>query len=154
MDNTQNQQQPPQQPAAQPQQPVAVTPAIISPVNREHGPVSTATTSVEQPELDIINEEVLRSSHPEVKVPQELEHIVEKGEDASLDEADKRLEELGVQLSSDSTSSSLNSPANIQLPMTYDQALVKQKRSKVKDSIAWLAALIMYQWKKINPKKL
>ena len=70
------------------------------------------------------------SEHPEVIIPQELGHVVEKGPDA---------QELKIE------------EGNIHLPLTYEQALKKKNTTRFWDSMHWLAAFIMYQWMKYDP---
>jgi hypothetical protein len=71
------------------------------------------------------------SEHPEVVIPQELRHVVEKGSDA---------QELKIE-----------KDGNINLPLTYEQALKKKDTTRFGDSMHWLAAFIMYQWMKYDP---
>ncbi len=79
-----------------------------------------------------IDEVIITASvHPEVHIPQELQHVVGKGPDA---------------LPTIATPTDL-----IHLPMTYEQALKKKKTTRFWDSMHWLAASIMYQWTKYDP---
>ena len=79
-----------------------------------------------------INEVAITTSvHPEVYIPQELQHTIEKGPDA---------------LPTITTPTGL-----IHLPLTYEQALKKKNTTRFWDSMHWLAAFIIYQWTKYDP---
>jgi len=72
----------------------------------------------------------------------------------SLEDADKRLKNSVCNLQVHQRLLPTNPPSNVQLPMTYQQAVVKQKKSKVSDSISWLATLVISQWKRLIQKLL
>ena len=90
------------------------------------------------------------SEHPEVSIPQELKHAIEKGPDAQ----ELKVEELTNTKPTQPKESTpvITTPAGlIHLPMTYEQALKKKNTTPFWDSIHWLAAFVVYQWVKYDP---
>lgn len=123
-----------------------VQPASIS-GNREHAPISTAKSELAKPVE--AQPEIAPSAPAEVMIPQELKNTIEKGPDAQKPKIGKDMP--GVKLAKESTPVITTPTGIIHLPMTYTQALQKEKTSRLKDSIHWLAAFIMFQWRKYDP---
>jgi hypothetical protein len=134
--------------------PQAVTPPqqvgrIVQPPeisgNKEHEPISQAkfesTKSVEaQPEI--------APSTPEIQIPPELAKTIEKSPAAQEPKIKKDIPE--VKLAKESTPVITSPSGAIRLPMTYAQALQKEKSSSFWDGVHWFAAQIIYQWRKNN----
>lgn len=112
--------------------------------NKEHEPISQAKTestkSVEaRPEI--------APSTPEIKIPQELEKTIEKAPAAREPEIKK---DMPMKLAKESTPVITTPSGTIRLPLTYKEALQKEKNSGFWDSVHWFAAQIIYQCRKYN----
>lgn len=93
----------------------------------------------------------MQESHPQVEVSKELQEAgVEKGEDADRD----KLPEEQIAKADDAAKQpdTQASASGVPLPMTAQQAEEVKKKSKIRDSIKWLAELILYHWKKLQVK--
>lgn len=138
-------------PVASPQAGRFVEPPAIS-GNREHGPISTAKSEFAKPVE--VQSEIAPSTPPEIMIPQELKNRVEKGPDAHQPKIEKETRLAGMELAKESTPVITTPTGIIHLPLTYTQALQKKKESRLIDSIHWLAALVMYQWRKYDPDNI
>lgn len=112
--------------------------------HKEHGPITQAKSEFLKP-ADVQPE--ITPSHPELKIMPELENIVEKGSDAREPKIEKN---TPVKLAKESTPVITAPTGNIGLPMTYQEALQKEKKSAFWDSLHWFAAQIVYQWRKCD----
>lgn len=133
----------------------------------EHAPVAASAPVAEAPlsgpdtvsdASDVADSQqapdvVIKESHPAVEVPQELKEAgVEQGMDAKQDRPEEQ-QQVHVTLPKVSAPSMDLPVVEAQpLPMDYQQAIVTQKSSKIRDSVKWLATLIKYQWEKLQAK--
>lgn len=89
----------------------------------------------------------------EVPLSPELKTIgVEQGSDNEPLLTDE-IKKAGVTASVQTDPVVAATTTTLPLPKTFEQAKEDFKRSKFKDGLKWLAALIMYQWRRINPVK-
>jgi hypothetical protein len=133
------------QSSAKPGQPVSriMEPSSVS-VNIEHSPVSNDKIIEHQPEF-------IKESVGEVSIPAELEHIVELTQDYEKPIVPREAQEAGVTVSQAYAPVPTTPTNNNLFPMTYEEAILKKKTSKMGEAIKWFAAEVMYQWKKLNP---
>lgn len=134
------------QPVISPQQtaPPVGLPAIS--INKEHAPISAVKSEAVKPVES--QPEITPSAPPEIMIPQELKNTIEKSPGALEPKIEKETRLAGVKLAKESTPVITTPTGIIRLPMTYSQALQKEKSSAFWDSIHWFAAQIMYQWRK------
>lgn len=150
------------------QQP-APTPQTIS-VHPEQGPVQTAIAPTENTEDKIIqpaqqevsvkpvqqvaevDEVEIKPSTPELTVEQSVEHVVEKAPDMDKPKISQDLKAVGVTHSGPGVPVDTNSFNVSSLPLTFDQAIAEEKQHpRMNDSKHWLAELVIYVWRKIDP---
>lgn len=124
-----------------------VEPPAIS-GNREHGPISTVKTEFAKPTE---SQPEIAPSTPEIVIPQELKNTIEKSPASHEPKIEKN---TPMKLAKESTPVITTPTGIINLPMTYKEALKKEKNSSFRDSIHWLAALIAYQWRKYNTNNI
>ncbi|MBU4098752.1 hypothetical protein KJ980_03825 [Patescibacteria group bacterium] len=122
-----------------------VEPPAIS-GHREHGPVSAVKSEFTKPVET--QPEITPSTPHEIMIPQELKNTIEKASDAHDPKIEKN---TPLKLAKESTPVITTPTGIIRLPMTYKQAVQKEKNSSFRDSIHWFAAMIMYQWRKYDP---
>lgn len=129
------------------QAPTATPPvqAVGGPANREHEPASAPQPDV----VKMTEPEIIRE---EEKVERELETIIEKTPDTEKPEIPKEVQNAGVTLAKEAIPMPAGPTGSVVLPMTYQEAELTNKNYKWKDSVSWLASLIMYHWKKLGFK--
>lgn len=110
--------------------------------HKEHGPISQAKTEFTKP---VEAQPEIAPSTPEITIPQELEKTIEKSPAAQEPKIEKN---TPAKLAKESTPVSTTPTGLVQLPMTYQEALQKEKKSTFWDSMHWLAAQIIYQFRK------
>lgn len=93
----------------------------------------------------------VKQSVPEVAVEQSLEAVVEKSPDVEKPIIAEELKKVGVTHSGPGVPVQENSFAVTQLPMNYQQAKIVDKQTTLKESKHWLAELVMYVWRKVDP---
>ncbi len=145
-----NQNRPVQPPVASAQPPAPVSRPVAAPPisggNPEHGPVSTTSAAV--PETPVAGNDVIKHVPVEVAIPTEVKAAgVMPGSDIEP-KLTEEIKKAGVTVSTDAPVI----PAMAPPTMTYDEAVIKKKQSKMKDAVKWLAAKIIYQWRKIDPE--
>jgi hypothetical protein len=152
------------------------TPQTIS-VHPEQGPVQTGGTQAEDNEDEVVQpakqevsspvgqqsadeavqavevqEVEVQPSVPELKVEKSVEHIVEKSPDHDKPKLPEEVKAVGVTHSGPGVPIDQNVFGVKNLPMTYDQAIVEEKQHpKLNDSKHWLAELVLYVWRKLDP---
>jgi len=110
--------------------------------HKEHGPISQAKTEFTKP---VETQPEIAPSTPEITIPQELEKTIEKSPAAQEPKIEKN---TPAKLAKESTPVSTTPTGLVQLPMTYQEALQKERKSAFWDSMHWLAAQIIYQFRK------
>lgn len=93
----------------------------------------------------------VKQSIPEVSVEQSVEGVIEKSPDTEKPKISEPLQKAGVTHSGPGVPIEENKFAVHTMPMTYQQAAVIDKQTPLKDSKHWLAELIMYIWRKLDP---
>jgi hypothetical protein len=123
-------------------------PSTIS-VNKE-GPVAVIA---ENPDVNQEASEIGPTT-PELSAKQELEGIVEKSPDQEKPDLPKVVQDAGVTHSGPGVISvSQNNFGVTKMPAkTFQQAVEEEKKTPLHDSKHWFSALLMYIWRKINPK--
>jgi hypothetical protein len=129
--------------------------SVANPINqpqtatahKETEPVKISQVGIDKTSAESI--EIAPSHHPEVAIPGELETIIEKGSDAKEPVIQKEPPQSDS-LPKESINEIKTPWGFIRLPMTYANALQKKKNTNIKYSLHWLAALIIYQWKKYD----
>lgn len=119
----------------------------IQPAKQE---VSTkpANQAVEQQQIEV------SPATPEVAIEQSIEHVVEKSPDVDKPKLSEAVKAVGVTHSGPGIPLDENAFQVKTLPMTFEQALAEEKsHPKLDDSKHWLAELVLYVWRKIDPKK-
>ncbi len=116
----------------------------------EHAPISMEVNEDdEEEEQPVARQEapMMQTSHPEVVLPPEVQSAgVEHGEDAKIETLPEEQQEVEVE--EPQLQPEAQAPKEDPLPMSYQQAIQTKQKSKIKDSIKWLATLIAYHWKK------
>lgn len=118
---------------------------ISAPASKEQEPGAAPLPDVaKMTESEIVDEEKA--------VESELEKmIVQSPQDKPLD-LPKEIKNIGAALANEDTLMPDVSLGNGAFPMTYPEAIKTNKISKVKESIKWISALIIYHWKKMRSK--
>jgi hypothetical protein len=172
--------QPPAIPAQPPQQPVSKAPVTIS-VNKEGpsaviaaessiddeddeeeqvAPQENKTQGVQQAGGDGEEEAVdVEPSAPEVSASAEsaeVERVVEKTPDVEP-KITPELKKVGVTHSGpgiipDEIKVSENNFGIKKLPVSFEQAALEEKKTKLHDSKHWFSAMMMYIWRRLNPQ--
>jgi hypothetical protein len=117
---------------------------VVQPAKQE------VSTSPSQPATEGQKIEV-QPTVPEVAIEKNIEHVVEKSPDTEKPQLSQAVKAAGVTLSGPGIPVDENVFGVKSLPMTYEEALVQDKQTKMKDSKHWLAELVMYVWRKLDP---
>ena len=117
---------------------------IVQPAKQEVG----SPTVPQQKEVQTIE---VTPSIPEVAVEKNVENVIEKSPDVEKPDIAPDVQAAGVTHSGPGVPVSENVFAVKSLPMTYQQAVAIDKQTKLKDSKHWLAELVMYVWRKLDP---
>lgn len=118
----------------------------VQPVQQE---VSNSPVTQQSAEGQAIE---VQPSLPEVKVEQSVEHVVEKSPDTEKPTIPDAVKAIGVTHSGPGVPVDENIFNVKTLPMTYEQAVIEEKQHpKLNDSKHWLAELVKYVWRKIDP---
>ncbi|HUQ84748.1 MAG TPA: hypothetical protein VM077_00345 [Candidatus Limnocylindrales bacterium] len=126
-----------------PQAPPSIPQPVSAPRSKEQEPVSAPLPDVaKMSEAEIVEEEKV--------VEKELESFVEKSPDAEKPDIPKDVQQAGVTHVGEDVPVHPTTSGFVSLPMSYDEAEFTRKKYKWKSSVAWLAAVVMYHWKKIK----
>lgn len=93
----------------------------------------------------------IRASVPEVTVEKSVEGVVEKSADTEKPEIAEELKKAGITHSGPGIPIETNKFAITSMPMPYEEAKAMDKASTLHDSKHWLAELVMYVWRKLDP---
>ncbi len=146
-------------------QSIPTPPQAIS-VHPEQGPVSVAS-SEDQADVQPARQEVstkpvqntaeikrveVQPTTPELKVESSVENIIEKTPDLDKPKLSEAVKAAGVTHSGPGIPIDENVFNVKSLPMTFEQAVAEEKQHpKLNDSKHWLAELVMYVWRKLDP---
>lgn len=150
-----------------------VSSALAQPVSSgspEQGPIQTSAGQAESQD-DIVQpakQEVaaapvqstgeaekieLKHSTPEISVEKSVEHVVEKSPDTDKPTIPDAVKAVGVTHSGPGVVVDENAFNIHAMPMTYEEAVVQEKQHpKLNDSKHWMAELVEYVWRKIDPQ--
>jgi hypothetical protein len=131
-----------------PSQNTQVNPSTV-PTGKEHEP--QAITHGEAQNQQEPTPQITSSEHPEVNIPGEVKNVVEHGPDAKEPVIPKQITQSQSNPPQPPGHTITTPSGVISLPMTYAQAMQTKKTTGSSDSLHWLAALIMYQWRKHDP---
>lgn len=110
--------------------------------------VQQGITADEQEEVIAVSPSV-----PEFEGSPEVEKIVEKTADQEKPVISQEVKKAGVTHSGpgviDFTQAAIAAP---KLPVDYTEAFEEEKQTKLHDSKHWLMGMIVYLWRKVNPK--
>lgn len=128
---------------------IPITPAAPqqgeSSSNKEHEPGTHSKLDVDKmSEEQVLNEEKA--------VERELEKIVAESPDTEKPNIPEEVKKIGVDLAREEKPVPVTPIGAIKFPMTYDEAKLFSKKSKITSSITWLAAIVMYHIKKLSLK--
>lgn len=132
-------------PVEPPQQTVSV-PLSVAP-HKEAAPIPMVAPVVESAKPV----EVIQPSEPEVEVAPEVKEVVRRSEVSKPPKIDREMAQAGVALSGAATPVVKTGTGEVQLPMSYADALATEKRTKFWQALHWFAALVAYQWRKLDP---
>ena len=119
----------------------------VQPARQEVG-TKSAPTSVEVQQIEVA------PSMPEVSIEKSVEAIVEKAPDTEKPKIPDAVKAVGVTHSGPGVPIDENVFHVKSLPMTFEEAVAQEKQHpKMNDSKHWLAELVLYVWRKIDPKK-
>lgn len=180
MDSTlpSSQQRPQQQPVSQGSLSNSDTPVVkqtdeekkkeefqqVSAPNREFGPMSSSASPSEsggqvendddEDEIKVARQEVMLgqkvSPVKEVPISQELKEAgVEQGADTEK-EIPVVVQRAGMRASNADSAIPVSASPSVKLPISYTHAMQLDKRSKIKESIKWLARFIKRQWERVQ----
>ena len=105
--------------------------------------------------VDIKEESVeLQPSVPEVSTSSvEVEKIIEKSPDQEKPDIPKVVRDIGVTHSGPGIIAIEQNAFNVKtLPVPFAQAVHEERVTKLHDSKHWLMGMIIYIWRKLNPK--
>ena len=103
------------------------------------------------PDVTTMTEAEIQQEEKEVE--KELEAIVERSPKDQQPVIDEEIKKVGVALSEEDIKEQPISIGVQPLPMTFGQAKVIRQKNNWRSSISWLAALVMYHWKKLQHSK-
>lgn len=104
------------------------------------------------PQTAEVGEIEVTPSIPEVSVEKSVEHVVEKSPDMDKPKLPEAVKAAGVTHSGPGIPVDENVFNIKTMPMTYEDAKLEEKQHpKLNDSKHWLAELIMYVWRKLDP---
>ena len=118
-------------------------------------PQETKTQVVQQGGGVDVQEEVaeIAPATPEFLANDEVKEIVEKSPDQEKPDLPKAVQDAGVTHSGPGVIDVEENQFGVKkLPITYHQASVEEKVTKLHDSKHWLMGTVMYIWRKLNPK--
>ena len=94
----------------------------------------------------------VQPSIPEAQIEKSAESFIEKSSDQEKPELPKEVQDAGVTHSGpgiiDGATASF--PA-APIPISYQQAVLEEKKTQLHDSKHWLMGKIIYLWRKLNP---
>lgn len=117
---------------------------VSAPLTKEHEPRSTMPDVVKMTETQIVQEEV--------KVEKELEGIVSQSPNTEIPNIPPEAKNAGLEHAKEDTPLVSSPTSTVIMPMTFEEAQLTQKKYRFRDSIAWLADIIIYHFKKISRK--
>lgn len=125
--------------------PVSNLQHVGGPKGKEHEPMPAPF-----PDVVKMNEKEIRNE--EFEVERELESLIEKSPSSEKPKIPPAAEQAGMEHSGEDQDMPPINSGYAALPMSYDEAEFIKKKNKYhwKNSIAWLATIIMYHWKRIN----
>jgi hypothetical protein len=118
---------------------------------QSHAPVAPqgAVSGPQKEYAPVRNEPIVRPSIPEVAIAPEIkEHGVEQSPDPHTPTVSPPAKQAGVEVAKEATPPPVSPSGKVQLPMTVEQAQQLKKTKSWKDSIFWLAELVIEQGKK------
>ncbi len=115
-------------------------------------PVSKPFSKEHEPMPDIVKMTENQILQEENRVDKELKEIVAKSPDIEKPEISEEAKKAGLEHAKENTQMPVTASSNISLPMTYEQAQLTRKKYRFRDSIAWLADIIIYYFKQKNRK--
>jgi hypothetical protein len=124
----------------------AAPPAEIVQSSSERIVAQSIPQEVAQQPMDVIQPAV-----PEVVVPKEIGHLVQKAPIANNPFLPPELQNMGVKHTIPQVVVPQNSLGIKELPLPYEEAIAKEKAFRPQDAGKWLAAKVHYYWRKINP---
>lgn len=131
----------------QPQTNPIVAQSVSAPANKEHEPTLHSKADVDKMTEPEIAEE-------EKAVERKIEEIVEESPDTEKPKLPEEVKKAGVELAKESAPMPSGPSGKVVLPMTYEEAVVARKTYKWRDSISWLASVILYHFKKLKRNPL
>ena len=119
-------------------------------------PQETKTQVVQQGGGEDMQEEEVAEiapATPEFLANEEVKEVVEKSPDQEKPDLPKVVQDAGVTHSGPGVIDVSENQFGVKkLPITYHQAAVEEKVTKLHDSKHWLMGTVMYIWRKLNPK--
>ena len=96
--------------------------------------------------------EQIQPAVPEVEVPKEISHLVQKSPVLNNPFLPPELQNAGVKHTIPQVAVPQNEFGIKELPLPDEEAKAKAKAFRSQDSMKWLAAKVHYYWRKINPE--
>lgn len=94
----------------------------------------------------------VKPATPELTVEKSVESIIEKTPEVDKPKLSEVVKAAGVTHSGPGIPIDQNAFNVKSLPMTFEQAVIEEKQHpKLNDSKHWIAELVMYVWKKLDP---
>ena len=121
-------------------------PAEIVQPNSERMAAQSVPQEVAQQSMEVIQPAV-----PEVVVPKEIGHLVQKAPITNNPFLPPELQNMGVRHTIPQVVVPQNTLGIKELPLPYEEAIAKEKAFRPQDAGKWLAAKVHYYWRKINP---
>ncbi len=139
--------------------------------SKEHGPIHTGSRTEISPQEEqdaimpsqqetagksgsSVKEEQsieIKASVPEIAVEKSLEAVVEKSVDTEKPKITEELKKVGITHSGPGIPIETNKFSVTTMPMQYEEAKAMDKATSIRESKHWLAELVMYVWRKIDP---
>lgn len=124
--------------------------AMVS-IGIEKGPIEVEASDLTTSQEEAPVPEITPSQPEKIVIPHELSKVIEKSPDTEVPKIEEEVKAAEVTPAKESMPI-INTPSGaVKLPMTYAQALVKERESKSLDSVHWLAAVILYLGAKYDP---
>ncbi len=120
-------------------------PTVPASVHPEHDPISV--------DAKVEKQKIVEESKSEAVISPEVSEFVKPGPDSLSNSLPEDIEELGVVLTDENAPMELaiiDDQQKPDLPMSFEDATIAQKKSKIRSGLRWLATLILEQWKVFN----
>ena len=102
------------------------------------------------PDISKLSDSEIQEEEKQVETA--IENLIVQSPADKKPEIPEEAKTAGVELAAHEMEFDPNKIGTVSLPMTFDEALKTQRKSRIRDSLKWLTTLIIYHWKKLRAK--